>query len=75
MKDRCRKFTPLARQRFGEGLQKLHADVSSVQGSPMGLRPNMCSFLLAVTAGEAIYTSRNCTNADGSFCEVSCITS
>ena len=55
MKDRCRKFTPLARQRFEEGLQKLHADVLSVQGSPMGLRPNIRSFLLAVTAGEAIH--------------------
>ena len=45
MKDRCRKFTPLARQRIEEGLQKLHADVSSVQGSPMGLRPNIRYFL------------------------------
>ena len=44
MKDRCRKFTPLARQSFEEALQKLHADVSSVQRSPMGLRSILYKF-------------------------------
>ena len=44
MKDRCRKFTPLARQSFEEALQKLHADVSSVQRSLMGLRPILYKF-------------------------------
>ena len=55
MKDRCLKFTPLARQCFEEGLQKLYADVPSVQRSLMSLRPNVRSFLLAVCAGEAIH--------------------
>ena len=54
MKDRRRKFTPPARQSFEEALQKLYADVSSVQRSLMSLRPNV-SFLLAVCAGEAIH--------------------
>ena len=44
MRDTCRKFTGLARKRFEEALEKLHSDVSSVQGSLMGLRSNIRSF-------------------------------
>ena len=55
MSTHCKKFSSLGRRNFESSLENIHGNISSAEFALVKLRPAVRSFLLAVSAGEAIH--------------------